>query len=52
MKESVRFCKRAAEVTADGFRILFDGEIYNIAAVDHMNYKKKTLKFRCEKERR
>ena len=33
---TVRFCKRAAEVTADGFRILFGGEIYNIAAVDHM----------------
>ena len=49
---TVRFCKRAAEVTADGFRILFQGEIYNIAAVDHMNYKKKALKFRCEKARR
>ena len=41
--------KRAAEVTADGFRILFQGEVYNIVAVDHMNYKKKALKFRCEK---
>ena len=49
---TIRFCKRAAEVTADGFRILFQGEIYNITAVDHMNYKKKTLKFRCEKARR
>ena len=49
---TVRFCKRAAEVTADGFRILFQGEIYNIVAVDHMNYKKKALKFRCEKARR
>ena len=49
---TIRFCKRAAEVTADGFRILFQGEIYNIAAVDHMNYKKKALKFRCEKARR
>ena len=49
---TVRFCKRAAEVTAEGFRILFQGEIYNIAAVDHMNYKKKALKFRCEKARR
>ena len=45
---TVRFCKRAAEVTADGFRILFGGEIYNIVAVDHMNYRKKALKFRCE----
>ena len=49
---TVRFCKQVAEVTADGFRILFQGEIYNIAAVDHMNYKKKALKFRCEKARR
>ena len=49
---TIRFCKRVAEVTADGFRILFGGEIYNIVAVDHMNYRKKTLKFRCEKARR
>ena len=49
---TVRFCKRAAEVTADGFRIVFNGETYNIVSVDHMNYKKKSLKFRCEKERR
>ena len=49
---TVRFCKRAAEVMADGFRILFGGEIYNIVAVDHMNYRKKALKFRCEKARR
>ena len=49
---TVRLCKQAAEVTTDGFRVLFGGEIYNIAAVDHMNYKKKTLKFRCEKARR
>ena len=49
---TVRFCKRAAEVTADGFRILFGGEIYNIVAVDHMNYRKKARKFRCEKARR
>ena len=49
---TVRFCKRAAEVTADGFRILFGGEVYNIVAVDHMNYRKKALKFRCEKARR
>lgn len=49
---TVRFCKRAAEVTADGFRIVFNGETYNIVSVDHMSYKKKSLKFRCEKARR
>lgn len=49
---TVRFCKQATEVTADGFRIWFDGEVYNIVSVDHMNYRKKALKFRCEKARR
>ena len=49
---TVRFCKQAAEATPDGFRIRFDGEVYNIVSVDHMNYRKKALKFRCEKARR
>ena len=30
----------------------FNDEIYNIVAVDHMNYKKKCIKFRCRKARR
>lgn len=47
---TVRYCKKAAAVTADGFRILFGGCVYNIVSVDHMNYKKKALKFRCRKE--
>lgn len=49
---TVRFCKKALAVTNTGYRILFDGEIYDIQAVDHMNYKKKCLKFKCKKERR
>ena len=49
---TVRWCKTAAEVTSTGYRILFGGEIYNILSVDHMSYKKKALKFRCQKERR
>jgi len=49
---TVRYCKKAAEVTTDGFRISFNGELYNIVSIDHMNYKKKALKFKCEKVRR
>lgn len=49
---SVRYCKKTAEVTNTGFRILFQGEIYNILSVDHMNYKRRMLKFRCQKVRR
>lgn len=49
---TVRFCKKALEVTNTGYRIQFNGEIFNIQSVDHMNYKKKSIKFKCKKERR
>lgn len=49
---TVRFCSKTATVTEDGFRISFNGELYNIVSIDHMNYKKKALKFKCEKVRR
>lgn len=49
---TVRYCKKTAGITADGFRVLFDGSIYNIVSIDHLNYKKKALKFKCEKVRR
>lgn len=49
---TVRFCSQLVDIVSTGFRILFRGEIYNILSVDHMNYKKKSLKFRCEKARR
>ena len=49
---TVRWCKAAAAVTSTGYRITMNGEIYNILAVDHQNYKRKSLKFRCQKERR
>lgn len=49
---SVRYCDKLVDIVSTGFRILFRGEIYNILSVDHMNWKKKSLKFRCEKERR
>ena len=34
------------------FRVEFNGELYNIAAVDHMNYRRKSIKLSCEKVRR
>jgi len=49
---SVRYCNQLVDIMSTGFRIMFRGEIYNILSVDHMNYKKKSLKFRCEKVRR
>lgn len=52
MTVSVRYCRKAAEIGSTTHRILFHGEIYDITNVDHMNYKKKSLKFTCRKVRR
>lgn len=49
---TVRWCKATEEITSTNYRILFGGEIYNILSMDHMSFKKKALKFRCQKERR
>lgn len=48
---TVRFCRAASRVDTTGYRVLFQGEPYNILSIDHLNYKKKALKFRCRKER-
>ena len=49
---TIRYCKKAAKIDSTGFRVSFQGEFYNILSVDHMNYKKKCLKYRCQKKRR
>jgi len=49
---TVRYCKKAAGITTDGYRVVFGDAFYNIVSIDHMNYKKKALKFKCEKVRR
>lgn len=49
---TVRWCSALSDIDTTGYRIVFHGEIYNILAVDHMNYKKKSLKFKCQKVRR
>lgn len=49
---TIRYCKKAAGINSTGFRILFQGEIYDILGVDHKNYKKKCLKYSCRKVRR
>ena len=41
---TIRYCPETLAVTSTGYRVLFDGEIYNITAIDHQNYKRKSLK--------
>lgn len=49
---SVRYCETVAGITSDAYRIVFRGVIYNIMTVDHMNYKKRSVKFKCQRVRR
>ena len=52
MTVTVRYCQKAATITSTGYRVMFMGEIYNIENIYHMNFRKKSLKFTCRKERR
>lgn len=49
---TVRYCKSASQVEKTKYRIIFENVIYNIIDIDHMNYTKKCLKFRCKREER
>ncbi len=49
---TVRYCKALSDIDSTKSRIIFEGDTYNIVSVDHMNFKKKCLKFKCEKERK
>ncbi|MEQ2775503.1 phage head closure protein [[Clostridium] innocuum] len=48
---TVRYCNKLSDIDSTKCRILFDGDVYNIVSIDHMNFKKKAFKFKCEKER-
>ena len=52
MNVTVRYCSETAAITSTKHRIVFNDEIYDILAVDHLNFKKNALKFRCRKARR
>ena len=52
MTVTVRYCKKASEMGSTTHRLIFSGEMYDITNVDHMNFKKKCLKFMCRKVRR
>lgn len=48
---TMRYCKKAADINTTQYRIFFNGKAYNIKSMDNMGFKKKSLKFRGERER-
>ena len=49
---TIRWCRNAAEIAADKHRVFYGGSTYNILGIDHMNFKKKSIKLKCQKVRR
>ena len=49
---SIRWCGKTSVINSTEYRVLLGDEIYNILAVDHMNYKRKSIKLRCRRVRR
>jgi len=49
---SIRYCTKSSVVNNTEYRVLFQENVYNILSVDHMNFKRKSLKLKCQKARR
>ena len=44
----VRYCSELRGLTSDGYRVLFNGAIYDILAVDWMNYQNQTIRLQTK----
>ena len=49
---TIRWCRQSAVITSTGYRVQFQDELYDILSVDHMNFKRKSIKLHCRKVRR
>ena len=49
---TIRYCRAASLIVSTEYRVLFNGDMYDIFGVDHMNYKRKAVKLLCRKVRR
>ena len=49
---TIRWCRLADAITSTGYRVQFNGELYDITAVNHQNYKRESIKLSCQKVRR
>ena len=49
---TIWWCKKATALDSTHYRVEFNDTLYDITAIDHMNYKKKCIKLSCQKVRR
>ncbi len=48
---TVRWCGAVSELSSTNYRVIYNDEIYNIIGIDHKNFKKKSVKLKCQKVR-
>lgn len=48
----VRYCSCLAGLTSDGYRVMFNGDIYNITKVDDFQFRHETLKITAARVQR
>lgn len=46
---TIRFSKEVMSLSSLGFRVIFRDSIYEIEGIDHMNYKKRSIKLHCKR---
>lgn len=46
---TVRWCSEMAAVNSKEYRVVFNGQLYNIEGIDHMNFKRKAVKLHCRR---
>jgi len=44
----VRYCSELKDVKSNEYRVIFNGDIYDIIAVDMMNYQRQTITLQCK----
>ena len=49
---TVRWCSALNSVNSTGYRVSFKNCLFDITGIDHMGYKKKSVKIMCMKARR
>ena len=50
MDVTIRYCRKALEITPLFYRAIFQGDPYDITSVNHLNYKGKCIKLHLRRE--
>lgn len=49
---TIRYSMEVSPLSSVGYRVIFQNSIFEIDGIDHMNYKKKSMKLHCRRVER